>query len=124
MGVAAVEGLQGENRARDLKPGKVFATLKHLTGHGQPESGTNVGPAPYSERTLREFFFPPFEQAIALHTAKFVIGAIPRPPNWTGYRLLPLIMEFWQDRPFRLHDRVEFRRAALGEAWRKTRLYP
>src|SRR5258708_128998 len=65
MGVAAVEGLQGENQARDLKPGKVFATLKHLTGHGQPESGTNVGPAPYSERTLRESFFPPFEQAIS-----------------------------------------------------------
>ena len=65
MGVAAVEGLQGENQARDLKSGKVFATLKHLTGHGQPESGTNVGPAPYSERTLREFFFPPFEQAIS-----------------------------------------------------------
>jgi len=64
MAVAAVEGLQGENQARDLKPGKVFATLKHLTGHGQPESGTNVGPAPFSERTLREVFFPPFEQAI------------------------------------------------------------
>jgi beta-glucosidase len=64
MGVAAVEGLQGEGKARDLGPGKVFATLKHLTGHGQPESGTNVGPAPYSERTLREFFFPPFEQII------------------------------------------------------------
>ena len=42
----------------------MFATLKHLTGHGQPESGTNVGPAPYSERTLREFFFPPFEKII------------------------------------------------------------
>jgi beta-glucosidase len=65
MGVAAVEGLQGEHQARQLAPGKVFATLKHLTGHGQPESGTNVGPAPYGERTLREFFFPPFEQAIA-----------------------------------------------------------
>jgi beta-glucosidase len=64
MGVAAVEGLQGEGTARVLGPGKVFATLKHLTGHGQPESGTNVGPAPYSERTLREFFFPPFEQII------------------------------------------------------------
>ncbi len=64
LGVAAVEGLQGEHQDRELKPGKVFATLKHLTGHGQPESGTNVGPAPYSERTLREFFFPPFEQAI------------------------------------------------------------
>jgi beta-glucosidase len=65
MGVAAIEGLQGGDRARELKPGKVFATLKHLTGHGQPESGTNVGPAPYGERTLREFFFPPFEKAIA-----------------------------------------------------------
>ncbi len=65
LGVAAVEGLQGVGMTRDLGPGKVFATLKHLTGHGQPESGTNIGPAPYSERTLREFFFPPFEQAIA-----------------------------------------------------------
>jgi beta-glucosidase-like glycosyl hydrolase len=42
----------------------VFATLKHLTGHGQPESGTNVGPAPISERELRENFFPPFEQVV------------------------------------------------------------
>jgi beta-glucosidase len=65
LGVAAVEGLQGDGKAWDLAPGKVFATLKHLTGHGQPESGTNVGPAPYSERTLREFFFPPFEKVIA-----------------------------------------------------------
>jgi beta-glucosidase len=64
MGVASVEGLQGEGKARVLGPGKVFATLKHLTGHGQPESGTNVGPAPYSERTLRENFFPPFEKVI------------------------------------------------------------
>jgi beta-glucosidase len=65
LGVAAVEGLQGEGKSWDLKSGKVFATLKHLTGHGQPESGTNVGPAPYSERALREFFFPPFEKIIA-----------------------------------------------------------
>src|ERR1700690_3279039 len=65
MGVAAVEGLQGEGKSPELRPGKVFATLKHLTGHGQPESGTNVGPAPYAERTLREFFFPPFEQVIS-----------------------------------------------------------
>ncbi|MBA4089585.1 MAG: beta-glucosidase [Sphingobium sp.] len=64
MGVAAVEGLQGVGRSRDLRPGKVFATLKHLTGHGQPESGTNVGPAPVSERELRENFFPPFEQVV------------------------------------------------------------
>src|SRR3546814_16262348 len=60
MGVAAVEGLQGPGRARVLKPGHVFATLKHLTGPGQPESGPHVGPAPLSERELRENFFPPF----------------------------------------------------------------
>jgi beta-glucosidase len=64
MGVAAVEGLQGTGRVTTLAPGKVFATLKHLTGHGQPESGTNVGPASISERVLREYFFPPFEQVI------------------------------------------------------------
>ena len=57
-------------------------------------------------------------------TAKYAIGTVPRPPYWTGYRLAPLIMEFWQDRPYRLHDRVEFRRDQLDSPWRKTRLYP
>ena len=64
MGVAAVEGLQGKGGPGPLAPGKVFATLKHMTGHGQPESGTNVGPAPIAERTLREDFFPPFEAVV------------------------------------------------------------
>jgi beta-glucosidase len=64
MGVAAVEGLQGVGTKDKLPDGHVFATLKHLTGHGQPESGTNVGPANISERTLREYFFPPFEQVV------------------------------------------------------------
>jgi beta-glucosidase len=63
LGVAAVQGLQGESLP--LADGKVYATLKHFTGHGQPESGTNVGPASISERTLRENFFPPFEEIIA-----------------------------------------------------------
>jgi pyridoxamine 5'-phosphate oxidase len=65
-----------------------------------------------------------FEKAIALYTAKYALGTIPRPPNWTGYRLLPLAIEFWHDRPFRLHDRIEFRREAAGAPWHKTRLYP
>lgn len=64
LGVAAVEGLQGTSKVTTLAPGKVFATLKHLTGHGQPESGTNIGPASISERVLREYFFPPFEQVV------------------------------------------------------------
>jgi pyridoxamine 5'-phosphate oxidase len=65
-----------------------------------------------------------FEKAIAYYTAKFGLGTVPRPPNWTGYRLRPLVIEFWQERPFRLHDRLEFRREALNAPWRKTRLYP
>jgi pyridoxamine 5'-phosphate oxidase len=65
-----------------------------------------------------------FEKAVALQMARFAVGTIPRPPNWSGYRLRPQIIEFWQDRPYRLHDRIEFRRAGAGEPWRKTRLYP
>jgi beta-glucosidase len=64
MGVAAVEGLQGTGTDRLLTPGHVFATLKHLTGHGQPESGENAAPAPISERELRENFFVPFEEVV------------------------------------------------------------
>jgi pyridoxamine 5'-phosphate oxidase len=64
------------------------------------------------------------EQAVALHTAKFGLGSIPRPPYWVGYRVMPLIIEFWQDRPFRLHERTEFRRTAPDAAWVKTQLYP
>ena len=65
MGVAAVRGFQGTTLP--LPKDRVFATLKHMTGHGQPESGTNVGPANISERILREVFFPPFRAAVAAH---------------------------------------------------------
>lgn len=65
-----------------------------------------------------------FEKAIARATAKYAIGTVPRPPYWTGYRLVPTTIEFWQDRPYRLHDRIEFRRSSPDEAWSKTRLYP
>jgi beta-glucosidase len=62
MGLAAIRGFQGATLP--LAKDKVFATLKHMTGHGQPENGTNVGPAQIAERTLRENFFPPFERAV------------------------------------------------------------
>jgi pyridoxamine 5'-phosphate oxidase len=65
-----------------------------------------------------------FEKAIALQTAKHALGTVPRPRYWSGYRLAPLIIEFWHDRPYRLHDRIEFRRDDIGAPWRKTRLYP
>src|SRR6478735_3190537 len=65
-----------------------------------------------------------FEKAVALYAAKYAIGSVPRPPRWSGYRIVPMLIEFWHDRPFRLHDRVEFRRAGLDAPWVKTRLYP
>lgn len=73
LGVAAIKGFQGESLP--LAEGRVFATLKHMTGHGQPESGTNAGPAPFAERTLREAFFPPFEQAIKRTNVQAVMAS-------------------------------------------------
>jgi len=65
-----------------------------------------------------------FEKAIAVTAAKYALSAVPRPPFWSGFRIVPLSIEFWQDRPFRLHDRIVFKRDAAGHPWSKTRLYP
>lgn len=62
------------------------------------------------------------EKAVAAETLRFGLGDIPRPPHWTGFRLEPLSVEFWVNRPFRLHDRLLFTRAAGG--WTTSRLYP
>lgn len=62
------------------------------------------------------------EKAVAEYTAKHAIGEIPRPPHWSGFHIVPQSIEFWHDRPFRLHDRLVFTRN--GEEWDKTRLYP
>ena len=51
-------------------------------------------------------------------------GTVPRPPHWSGFRILPLALEFWQDGAFRLHDRVKFERVAADEPWTRHRLYP
>lgn len=65
-----------------------------------------------------------FEAKVALFTARFGVGEIPRPAHWSGFRVTPLEIELWHERPFRLHDRVVFRRAEASGAWSKTRLYP
>lgn len=64
------------------------------------------------------------EKAVAREAARFGLGEVPRPPHWNGYRIMPVQIEFWQDKPFRLHDRVTFRRDAPEGPWRKERLYP
>jgi pyridoxamine 5'-phosphate oxidase len=64
------------------------------------------------------------ETAVAMYAAKYAIGNVPRPPHWSGFRIQPLSIEFWHDRPFRLHDRVVFRRVDQNAAWTKAKLYP
>ncbi len=64
------------------------------------------------------------EKNVARMAARYPIGEIPRPPHWSGFRVTPLEIEFWHDRPFRLHDRVVFRRPAPDALWTRTRLYP
>ena len=64
------------------------------------------------------------EKAVAVNAAKYAVGDVPRPAYWSGFRIKPVQMEFWHDRPFRLHDRVVFRRPAPDGGWAKERLYP
>ncbi|MGO9758471.1 MAG: pyridoxamine 5'-phosphate oxidase [Roseiarcus sp.] len=64
------------------------------------------------------------EKAIARYAAKFGVGEVPRPPYWRGFRLTPIAVEFWRDRPFRLHDRILFTRQAPDAPWSRQRLYP
>jgi pyridoxamine 5'-phosphate oxidase len=64
------------------------------------------------------------EKSVAEYTARYAIGEIPRPAHWSGFRIRPVSIEFWHDRQFRLHDRIEFRRKDTAGAWEKVRMYP
>lgn len=78
LGVAAVKGFQGEQNSstdNSIPKNRVIATLKHLTGHGQPLAGLNIAPAPMGERELREVFLPPFEAAVKLANVRSVMAS-------------------------------------------------
>ena len=63
------------------------------------------------------------QKRVARFTARFGLGKVPRPPHWTGYRVEPETIEFWRERPFRLHERRLFRRDGEGR-WRASLLFP
>jgi len=64
------------------------------------------------------------DKAVAKYTAKYPTGNVPRPDYWSGYRLIPVEIEFWRNRRFRLHDRFVFRRIGPDAPWTRERLYP
>ncbi len=65
-----------------------------------------------------------FEKQVAKYAAKFALSKVPRPPYWGGFRVMPLEIEFWRNRPFRLHDRLVYRRDTPTSLWRTERLFP
>jgi pyridoxamine 5'-phosphate oxidase len=64
------------------------------------------------------------ERSVASHALKFGVGEVPRPAFWSGFRLVPTRIEFWRDKPFRLHDRLVFERSSPAQNWSTTKLYP
>lgn len=64
------------------------------------------------------------EKAVAKFAARYGLGEVPRPSWWSGFRVLPISIEFWHDRPFRLHERIRFSREGSEAPWTRTRLYP
>ncbi|MEO3429098.1 pyridoxamine 5'-phosphate oxidase [Pelagibius sp. CAU 1746] len=64
------------------------------------------------------------EKRVALYAAKYAVAQVPRPPHWSGFRLVPRLIEFWQDGAFRLHDRLVYTRQDAGDDWQTERLYP
>ena len=91
--------------------------------YGSRPRGSRIGAwASKQSRPLEGRFA--LEKAVAEYTARYGVGNVPRPGHWSGFRIAPVEIEFWQDRRFRLHDRFRFSRETPDGPWHKTRLYP
>ena len=102
-------------------PAEIVSDEEADTYFASRPRGSRIGAwASKQSRELESRFA--LERSVAEHTAKYAIGEIPRPSYWSGFRIVPRTIEFWHDRPFRLHDRIVFTRE--GEGWAKKRLYP
>jgi pyridoxamine 5'-phosphate oxidase len=64
------------------------------------------------------------EAAVARFATRYALSRVPRPPHWSGFRIRPIEIEFWRDRPFRLHERLVYRRGDIAGPWRIEKLYP
>lgn len=108
---------------------RVRGTISSVTGseadtyYASRARGSRIGAwASKQSRPLESRFA--LEKEVAKFTAKYAIGDIPRPEHWSGFRLAPRSIEFWQDRKFRLHDRIRFMRSPDEDTWSQERLYP
>jgi len=87
------------------------------------QRGSQIGAwASEQSRPLESRFA--LEKRVAEFGARYLVGAVPRPPHWSGFRLQPTLIEFWQDQTFRLHDRLEYRRTSADAPWTTRTLYP
>src|SRR3954468_1265445 len=90
--------------------------------HSRPKASQIGAWASQQSRPLKGRF--ELEGRVAQFTAKYAIGQVPRPDYWSGFRIKPVLIEFWEDRPFRLHDRLVYHRNTAGDAWTTEKLFP